>query len=83
LVKEKKFKKGKKFLSTCNYKRHVWWLLPNSISLSPHVIHVHLPSHHMTLMCLIMFLKKCNEKKKKKLEHDYKKKEQFNNKSLV
>jgi hypothetical protein len=28
----------------------------------------------MTLMCLINFLKKCNEKKKKKFEHDKKEK---------
>jgi hypothetical protein len=26
----------------------------------------------MTLMCLIMFFKKCNEKEKQKLEHDKK-----------
>jgi hypothetical protein len=44
LVKGNKQKEnGKEFLSTYNCKRHVWWWLPNSISLFPHVIHVHLP----------------------------------------
>jgi hypothetical protein len=33
----------------------------------------------MTLMCLIIYKKKCNEKKKKKLEHDNKRKQINNN----
>jgi hypothetical protein len=33
LGKGKINKKGKEFLNTYNYKRHVWWWLPNSISL--------------------------------------------------
>ncbi len=30
-------------------------------------------------MCFIMFFRKCNEKKKKELEHDFKKKQINNN----
>jgi hypothetical protein len=34
-------------------------------------------------MCLLIFLKKCNEKNKKKLEHDKKKKKFKNNLTIT
>jgi hypothetical protein len=51
----------------------VWWWVPNSISLSLHVIHVHLPWYNMSLLCLL------GGKKKKKKTLNMIKKKQFNN----
>ncbi len=52
MVKGKNKRKREEYLSISKCEWNVM-MASSSISMDPHVIHIYLPWHHMTLMCLI------------------------------